>query len=43
VIEFPSAVDVVSAAIEFQQAMVEANGDRAADTALVFRIGLHLA
>ena len=41
-IEFPSAVDALSAAIEFQQAMTEANRDRPADTALVFRMGLHL-
>src|SRR5262245_33407701 len=41
-IEFASAVDALSAAIEFQQAMAEANRDQAADTALVFRMGLHL-
>src|SRR5262245_9543332 len=41
-IEFASAVDALSAAIEFQQAMAEANRDRHADTALVFRVGLHL-
>src|SRR5262249_30049602 len=41
-IEFASAVDAVSAAIEFQQAMAEANRDQPADTALAFRIGLHL-
>jgi len=41
-IEFASAVDALSAAIEFQQAMTEANGDQPADTALVFRMGLHL-
>src|SRR6476661_5670306 len=41
-VEFPSAVDALSAAIEFQQAMDEANGDQPADTALVFRMGLHL-
>ena len=41
-IEFASAVDALSAAIEFQQAMVEANCDQPADTALVFRMGLHL-
>lgn len=40
--EFPSAVDALSAAIEFQQAMTEANQDQADDTAIVFRIGLHL-
>jgi adenylate cyclase len=41
-VEFASAVDALSAAIEFQQAMVEANRDQPADTALMFRIGLHL-
>src|SRR5262244_3069986 len=41
-IEFASAVDALSAAIEFQQAMAEANGDQSTDTALVFRMGLHL-
>jgi class 3 adenylate cyclase len=40
--EFPSAVDALSAAISFQQAMAEANRDQSADTAIVFRIGLHL-
>ena len=41
-VEFPSAVDALSAAIEFQQAMAEANRDQPADTAFVFRMGLHL-
>lgn len=41
-VEFASAVDALSAAIEFQQAMAEANCDPPADTALVFRMGLHL-
>src|SRR6478736_4775664 len=41
-VEFPSAVDALSAAIEFQQAMDEANGDQPEDTRIVFRIGLHL-
>jgi TolB-like protein len=40
--EFPSAVDALGAAIEFQQAMAEANRDQSDDTAIVFRIGLHL-
>jgi adenylate cyclase len=40
--EFPSAVDALGAAIEFQQAMAEANRDQPKDTAIVFRIGLHL-
>ena len=42
IVEFGSAVDALSAAIEFQQAMAEANRDEPSDTALVFRIGLHL-
>jgi TolB-like protein/class 3 adenylate cyclase/tetratricopeptide (TPR) repeat protein len=41
-VEFASAVDALSAAIEFQQAMAEANGGQPADNALVFRMGLHL-
>ncbi len=41
-VEFGSAVDALSAAIEFQQAMAEANANQSADTALVFRMGLHL-
>lgn len=41
-IEFLSAVDALSAAIEFQQVMAEANKDQPEDTAIVFRIGLHL-
>src|SRR5918993_2524978 len=41
-VEFASAVDALSAAIEFQQAMVEANREQPAETALVFRMGLHL-
>src|ERR1700750_2784253 len=41
-IEFASAVDALSAAIEFQQAIAEANSDQPEDTALVFRMGLHL-
>jgi adenylate cyclase len=40
--EFPSAVDALTAAIEFQQAMVEANESRSDNAAIVFRIGLHL-
>jgi adenylate cyclase len=40
--EFPSAVDGLGAAIEFQQAMAEANQNQPEDTAIVFRIGLHL-
>src|ERR1700757_3485996 len=41
-VEFGSAVDALSAAIEFQQAMAEANADQPSDAALVFRMGLHL-
>ena len=40
--EFPSAVDALGAAIEFQQAMAEANRDQPDDTSIVFRVGLHL-
>ena len=41
-VEFSSAVDALSAAIEFQQAMAEANRDRPEDSRIVFRVGLHL-
>src|SRR5262245_25486177 len=41
-IEFASAVDALSAAIEFQQVMAEANRDQSLDISLVFRMGLHL-
>src|SRR5262245_4575417 len=41
-IEFASAVDALAAAIDFQQAMVEANRGQSDDQAIVFRIGLHL-
>ena len=41
-VEFASAVDALSAAIEFQQTMAEANEHQSEDTAIVFRIGLHL-
>src|ERR1700749_557251 len=37
--ELPSAVDALGAAIECQQAMIEANRGQADDTAIVFRIG----
>jgi TolB-like protein/class 3 adenylate cyclase/Tfp pilus assembly protein PilF len=40
--EFPSAVDALAAAIEFQQAVSEANQGQPQDTAMVFRMGLHL-
>jgi adenylate cyclase len=39
--EFPSAVDALGSAIEFQQAMAEANRDQSEDTRIVFRVGLH--
>ena len=41
-VEFASAVDALSAAIEFQQAMANSNRSQPADTALVFRMGVHL-
>src|SRR5713226_7476761 len=41
-VEFASAVDALGAAIEFQQAMAEANRDQPQDNVIVFRIGLHL-
>jgi TolB-like protein len=40
--EFQSAVDALGAAIEFQQAMAEANEGEPDDTAIAFRVGLHL-
>ncbi|MEH2562228.1 adenylate/guanylate cyclase domain-containing protein [Bradyrhizobium sp. AZCC 2289] len=41
-VEFSSAVDALGAAIEFQEAMTEANKVQPKDTAIVFRVGLHL-
>ena len=41
-VEFPSAVDALSAAIAFQQAMMDANRGQPDATAMVFRVGLHL-
>ena len=41
-VEFASAVDALSAAIEFQQAMADVNLDQPSDAAFVFRIGLHV-
>ena len=41
-VEFSSAVDALAAAIDFQQAMFDANRDQPEDKAIVFRIGLHL-
>lgn len=40
--EFPSAVDALGAAIEFQQSMSDANQDQPGQMQIVFRIGLHL-
>jgi class 3 adenylate cyclase len=40
--EFPSAAEALGAAIEFQQAMADANRGQPEDTAVVFRLGLHL-
>ena len=41
-VEFGSAVDALRAAIEFQQAMIEANRGQPQEEAIVFRTGLHL-
>jgi TolB-like protein/tetratricopeptide (TPR) repeat protein len=41
-IEFASAVDALAAAIEFQQAVAEANRGQPEDDAIVFRVGIHL-
>jgi TolB-like protein len=41
-VEFRSAVDALAAAIEFQQTMADANQKEPEETAVVFRIGLHL-
>lgn len=41
-VEFASAVEALSLAIEFQQGMAEENVDAADDQAIRFRIGLHL-
>src|SRR3954466_9490701 len=40
--EFPSAVDALSAAIEFQQAVDRANADVPEEQRIVFRVGLHV-
>jgi TolB-like protein/class 3 adenylate cyclase len=42
IMEFGSAVEAASAAIEFQEAMVEANAHEPPDNALQFRMGVHL-
>jgi len=41
-IEFGSAVEALSAAIEFQQAMAEGEAERPEAERLVFRVGVHL-
>lgn len=41
-VEFASAVDALAAAITFQQAVTDANRDQPQDSAIVFRVGLHL-
>jgi adenylate cyclase len=41
-VEFASAVDALSAAIEFQQAVNDVAADRPEPERIVFRIGLHL-
>lgn len=41
-VEFGSAVDALSAAIEFQQTMADFNQGEFSETAIIFRIGLHL-
>jgi adenylate cyclase len=40
--EFPSAVDAVGAAIQFQQLMVDSSQNASEEDKIVFRIGLHL-
>lgn len=40
--EFPSAVDALTAGIEFQKAVAEANGAHPEEQRIVFRVGLHL-
>ena len=41
-VEFASAVDALSAAIEFQQAVNEAESERPETERIIYRIGLHL-
>jgi len=41
-VEFASAMDALRAAIEFQQAMIEANRAQPSEDAILFRTGLHL-
>jgi len=39
---FPSAVDALEFAIEFQQAMLDANRDQPEDVRIAYRLGLHI-
>jgi hypothetical protein len=41
-VEFASAVDALSTAIEFQQAVADTNQERPETERIVFRLGLHL-
>jgi adenylate cyclase len=41
-VEFASAVDALSAAIEFQQPVADTNQERPETERIVFRLGLHL-
>jgi adenylate cyclase len=40
--EFPSAVDALTAAIEFQQSVDQANAAQPEEQRIAFRIGLHI-
>src|SRR6186713_874570 len=40
--EFPSAVDALRAAIEFQQSVEQANASQPQEQQIVFRLGLHI-
>src|SRR5215510_1840668 len=41
-VEFASAVDALAAAIEFKQAVAEANREQSGDSAIPFRVGINL-
>jgi adenylate cyclase len=41
-VEFASAVDALTAAIEFQRAMTEANSGRGDEAPIEFRVGIHV-
>ena len=41
-IEFPSAIEALAAAIDFQQAVAEANRGESEDKVIQFRVGIHL-